>query len=110
MEADPRVSPKFTITQSFMTENAFHLEVFYSGRVQGVGFRYQTLQVAKEFEVSGYVKNLSDGRVQMEVEGAQSEVVAFRDELERQMASYIHSKQERSGVRSRHFAGFQIVR
>lgn len=93
-----------------MAENVFHLEVFYSGRVQGVGFRYQTLQVAKEFEVSGYVKNLADGRVQMEAEGLQSEVIAFRDELERQMTSYIHSREERSEVRPRTFSGFVIVR
>src|SRR5215470_10194518 len=42
-------------------------ERFFSGRVQGVGFRYQTLQLAKGFEVSGWVMNLPDGRVQLEV-------------------------------------------
>ena len=40
-----------------------HVIAHYSGHVQGVGFRYQTLQVAKGFEVSGYVQNLADGRV-----------------------------------------------
>ena len=45
-------------------------EVFFSGRVQGVGFRYTTMQVAKEFEVAGQVRNLTDGRVQLEVDGA----------------------------------------
>src|SRR5215813_12067767 len=42
-------------------------ERFFTGRVQGVGFRYQTLQLAKGFEVSGWVMNLPDGRVQLEV-------------------------------------------
>ena len=42
-----------------------HESVFFSGHVQGVGFRYAVLQVAKEFEVAGYVRNLADGRVQL---------------------------------------------
>lgn len=39
--------------------------VFYSGRVQGVGFRYATKQIAAGFEVTGWVKNLPDGRVEL---------------------------------------------
>ena len=57
--------------------DAFHTLVHFSGHVQGVGFRYSTLQVAKEFEVAGYVSNLADGRVRVEVEGEESEVKAF---------------------------------
>ena len=45
------------------------LRVYYSGRVQGVGFRWTTLQIAKEFEVTGTVRNLRDGRVQLDVCG-----------------------------------------
>ena len=40
--------------------------VYYSGRVQGVGFRYTTRQIASGFEVTGWVKNLPDGRVEMQ--------------------------------------------
>ena len=43
-----------------------HAAVFYSGRVQGVGFRYAALQAAREFEVAGWVQNLGDGRVQLD--------------------------------------------
>ncbi|MCC6027086.1 MAG: acylphosphatase [Archaeoglobus sp.] len=39
------------------------IEVFISGIVQGVGFRYFTLKVARELGIKGYVKNLPDGRV-----------------------------------------------
>lgn len=42
-------------------------QVIYSGRVQGVGFRYSTKQIAAGFEVTGTVKNLPDGRVEMQV-------------------------------------------
>lgn len=41
-------------------------QVLYSGRVQGVGFRYTTKQIASGYEVTGTVKNLPDGRVQLQ--------------------------------------------
>ena len=46
--------------------DVYHETVYFSGRVQGVGFRFTTLQVAKEFEVAGFVSNLPDGRVRLE--------------------------------------------
>ena len=63
--------------------------VHYSGRVQGVGFRYTTMHVARGFDVAGYVKNLPDGRVEMLAQGAEQEVQAFLDALGRQMSGYI---------------------
>lgn len=54
------------------------LQVFYSGQVQGVGFRYQTKQVATGFEVTGIVRNLADGRVELTVEGEDGELREFR--------------------------------
>ncbi len=41
-------------------------QVIYSGRVQGVGFRYSTKQIAAGYEVTGSVKNLPDGRVELQ--------------------------------------------
>lgn len=49
------------------------LQVFYEGRVQGVGFRYTALRLAAGFDVSGYVRNLPDGRVEMVVAGEAKE-------------------------------------
>jgi len=57
--------------------------VHFSGRVQGVGFRFTTTRVAREFTVAGYVQNLDDGRVRLVVEGE-------RDELDR----YVKAVQE----------------
>ncbi len=65
------------------------LEVWFTGHVQGVGFRYTTLQIAKGFDVVGEVKNLSDGRVYLQAQGEEKEVIAFKEEIEEQMASYI---------------------
>lgn len=52
---------------------------FVSGSVQGVGFRYRAYHIAQHLRLTGYVKNLYDGRVELEVQG-ESELV--RDFLE----------------------------
>ena len=51
--------------------------VHYSGRVQGVGFRYTAKQVAAGYEIVGTVRTLSDGRVELVAEGARDEVLPF---------------------------------
>ena len=43
--------------------------VIYSGRVQGVGFRYTVRNIAKHHPVTGYVRNLSDGSVELVAQG-----------------------------------------
>ncbi|CAN5210965.1 acylphosphatase [soil metagenome] len=58
------------------------LQVFYEGRVQGVGFRYTTKQIAMGFDVAGWVRNLPDGRVELQVAGEDDEVAAFLKEIE----------------------------
>jgi acylphosphatase len=55
--------------------------VHYSGRVQGVGFRYQTRKVAAGFEVTGVVRNLPDGRVELVAEGDERELNDFREAI-----------------------------
>ncbi|MEY2597914.1 MAG: hypothetical protein RLZZ244_3204 [Verrucomicrobiota bacterium] len=52
-------------------------QVFYEGKVQGVGFRYSTKQLATGFEVTGWVRNLPDGRVELQVMGEPPEVEDF---------------------------------
>jgi len=82
--------------------------VFFTGRVQGVGFRYSTLQVARGFEVAGWVRNLPDGRVEMQVEGTPVEINAFVRAVEETMDGYIR-KTERASVRAEPtFKGFSI--
>ena len=55
--------------------------IFYSGQVQGVGFRYTSKTVAAGFEVTGTVRNLPDGRVELVAEGARAELESFRDAI-----------------------------
>ena len=57
--------------------NLVRVIVHYSGRVQGVGFRYIVKSLVPGYEVLGTIKNLSDGRVEMVAEGQQLELKEF---------------------------------
>jgi acylphosphatase len=52
-------------------------QVFYEGRVQGIGFRYSVVQIAAGFDVAGWVRNLPDGRVELLAAGEAGEVADF---------------------------------
>jgi acylphosphatase len=52
-------------------------QVFYEGRVQGVGFRFTCKQLARGYEVVGWVRNLPDGRVELQCSGERAEVEGF---------------------------------
>ena len=64
-------------------------EVLYSGRVQGVGFRYTARQLAGDFDVTGFVRNLADGRVQLVVEGQHTEIDRYLAALGEQLSGHI---------------------
>lgn len=57
------------------------LHSFYEGRVQGVGFRYTVKSVATGFELTGIVRNLADGRVELICEGSRTELEAFQQAI-----------------------------
>ena len=65
----------------------------YSGRVQGVGFRFSTKQIATGFDVTGWVKNLADGKVELQIKGEADEVDEFLLEI-RENSSLAHYVQE----------------
>jgi acylphosphatase len=85
-----------------------HETVFFAGHVQGVGFRYSVLQVAMEYEVAGYVSNLADGRVQLEVEGTTSDVEAFIGAVQERMHGYIRKVERAGRKRAPQYSGFTI--
>ncbi|MCZ6674675.1 MAG: acylphosphatase [Verrucomicrobia bacterium] len=91
-----------------MGDPVFHLKVFFEGHVQGVGFRFTTFQLAKGYEVTGYVKNLNDGRVQLELEGDRDECVGFNKALNEEMAGFIRDKTQVKDTRQPEFKDFTI--
>jgi acylphosphatase len=71
------------------------LQVFYEGSVQGVGFRWSVRNVAKGFDVTGWVRNLRDGRVEMQVSGEENEVRAFLEGImQSELRAHIHKQSE----------------
>ena len=87
------------------------MTVIYTGRVQGVGFRYTTKTVATGFEVVGTVRNLPDGRVELVAEGSRDELESFRVALqEAGLAGFIRDEQVQWANAENKFRGFEIVR
>jgi acylphosphatase len=83
--------------------------IFFKGHVQGVGFRFTTRQTASRYDVTGFVRNLPDGRVEVVVEGADDEVEAFYQDLAGRMKQYIHDTDIASETVTGEFEGFRVV-
>ncbi len=87
------------------------MHIFYSGHVQGVGFRYIAKTVATGFEVSGTVRNLSDSRVELIAEGPREELEAFRAAVRNAgLSSFIRDENVNWSEAQHEFRGFEIVR
>lgn len=79
----------------------------YTGTVQGVGFRFTARGLAQRFVVTGYVRNLPDGTVEVVACGEESEVEAYFGALGNRMADYI-SDRSRQVLPAEHFDTFDI--
>ena len=87
------------------------LRVYYSGHVQGVGFRYSVKQLSLEFDVTGWVKNLPDGRVEMVIEGARDELETFQAAIpDAGLRRFIRETQSHWSEGTGEFRGFEISR
>jgi acylphosphatase len=80
----------------------------FSGRVQGVGFRYTAQNIALQYNVSGYVRNLPDGRVELVMEGPDDEMDELIDGLKRKMNGYIRQVDRRVEPPTGEFDRFSI--
>ena len=90
--------------------NRKRMQIFYSGRVQGVGFRYSVKTVATGFEVTGTVRNLADGRVELVAEGAREELDAFQQAIrDAGLAQLIQHEDVTWSEAQGGFRGFEIV-
>ena len=87
-------------------------QVIFEGRVQGVGFRYSVKDLSRGFEVCGWVKNLPDGTVEMQVMGQAEEVESFIKEIaeESPVAHHIKKLQAVKIPLLENCSGFRIER
>lgn len=83
-------------------------KVHFQGRVQGVGFRYTVRGVAAKFSVTGYVRNLPDGRVLLVAEGLSEELDRFLQAILAAMDRYIDRFDETVGPATGQFGRFEI--
>jgi len=87
------------------------MQIVYSGHVQGIGFRYAAKSVAAGFDVTGSVRNLPDGRVELIAEGDRAELAAFRDAIrDAGLAGFIRDERVDWADVTNEFHGFDIVR
>jgi acylphosphatase len=85
------------------------VQVFYEGNVQGVGFRWSVRNVAKGFDVTGSVRNLRDGRVELQAVGDEEEVRAFLEAiLQSELRAHIKKHSENPLPNPPAFRGFEI--
>ena len=82
--------------------------VHYTGRVQGVGFRYTARAIAGRFDVAGFVRNLPDGRVELVAEGEPHELAVFLDEVRERIGVQIRDEKVDTQPATGEFTGFEI--
>ena len=91
--------------------NRSRVQIFYAGTVQGVGFRYTVKSLAGGFELTGTVRNLPDGRVELVAEGAREELTAFQRAVrESELGHFIRKEDVVWADPQGDLRGFEIVR
>jgi len=87
------------------------LQIHYIGNVQGVGFRYTVKSLATGFEVTGTVRNLADGRVELVAEGVKDELIAFQQAIrESELGHFIRKEEVAWAEPQDNLSGFEIGR
>jgi acylphosphatase len=84
--------------------------VYYSGKVQGVGFRMTAVMIARDYPVGGWVKNLADGRVQLLVEGPEDQVAKFLKAVRERWKEDIEKEESEDQKPTGKFKRFEIMR
>lgn len=84
--------------------------LFFSGRVQGVGFRFTTNEIAKKFAVKGTVENCQDGRVKIVVEAESREIDCFIEAVRTSMSGRIKQMERYESEPSLEFENFSVRR
>jgi acylphosphatase len=87
---------------------AVRRHVHYSGDVQGVGFRFEVTRLAAGRRVTGFVRNLPDGRVEAVAEGDPDEVEGLLADVRRAMGRHIRDEKAAQETPTGEFDGFGV--
>ena len=94
------------MSKKTLTNKSLH--IYYSGSVQGVGFRYTAERLALSLKLTGWVKNLPDGRVEIICEGERSDIETFLQRLSDIFKIYIKDADMEWGRASGDFDTFDV--
>jgi len=89
--------------------SAERVEAFFEGMVQGVGFRFTAVRVSKDYSVTGFVRNLRDGRVQVIAEGEKAELQSFIRAIESRMKGYVTGTKTSWAAATGQYSEFDIA-
>ncbi len=81
---------------------------YFSGRVQGVGFRYTVQNLALQYDVKGYVRNMADGRVELVMEGPETEMSGLVNDINQKMNGYIENVKTDTSPATGEFRQFSV--
>jgi acylphosphatase len=90
-----------------MNQTARH--VIFRGRVQGVGFRYTSRQIAGQYAVTGFVRNLPDGAVEMFIQGDPAEIDNCIADIQSEFAGHVRDTVMEPAAFSPRYTDFRIV-
>ena len=82
--------------------------ITFKGHVQGVGFRYTTVNVAQGFDVAGWVRNEPDGSVKCVAEGEPETIERFIETVRHTMAGHVSNVDVQSSAATGEFRGFGV--
>lgn len=85
------------------------IHVYFSGQVQGVGFRYTTRQLAQQIGLTGWVKNLPDGRVEMMAQGNDNALEDLLTGLQEHFGAGLRDQQVNEVDHAPVMSGFEIT-
>jgi serine/threonine-protein kinase RsbW len=91
-------------------EGTVRRTMHFSGNVQGVGFRFNAESIASRFTLTGYVRNLPDGRVELVAEGDKAELDRFQKSIEQSMNGHIQRVEVQDSSPSCEFLSFRITK
>ena len=86
-----------------------HLHIYFSGRVQGIGFRYTVQDIATQQKVYGWVRNLSDGSVEVLAEAEEDTLKSFLEQINQHFSRYIREVNTEWLPASGEFRDFQVT-